>query len=123
MKRTVLVVVLLALCFAGPAAAETTIISTAVPAASSAYSVGGLARVYVQVEAVAGTATATVTVEQRMGPSASWQTIKSITNPVAGAVAYFIEPVGEVRVNVSAVTVGTVRAVLVGYTTYGMAKW
>lgn len=108
---------------ATPAAAETVIRNATGTGQSAAYQIGGLAKAYVQVES-ATTSSATVLVQQRMGPSSSWQTVKTITDPAAGAVAYYLEPLGEVRVSVTVHSSGTIKATLAGYTVTGTeATW
>lgn len=118
-KLAAALALVLALALGHSAAAEKVILSTATTTTSSVYKVGGLFAAFIQIEAASGTADATVIVEQRMGPHSSWQTVQTVVSPVAGAVAYRLEPCGEVRVRVPAWNSGTVLVTLTGYALTG----
>lgn len=122
MKKLV-IVALAALCLGRSAPAATVVYNAAATGSSSAYSVDGASRVYLQVEAESGAADAVVVIEQRMGASTSWQTIRTITDPAAGDVAYGLEPVGEVRVRVTTWTSGMVIATLTARDYAGRGMW
>ena len=123
-NKLVIAALAIGLCLVSFAAcAETVILSTAVPASSSAYSLDGCERAYVQIEAVTGTATATVILKHRAGATSCWTELKTIANPADVDVAYCVEPYGDVMVTVSAASAGTVRATLNAYLPDGKGKW
>lgn len=127
------------LLLAVPALAETQMLTSAgmtgttigvstcpTPATSSCdtgwFRIEGAAKAYVQVES-ASTSSATVVIQAKSGPSGSTQTLKTITNPALGDVAYEIEGYAWVRISVTVHASGTLKANLVAFSYGGQRLW
>lgn len=138
-RRGLLAPLFLSLLFAGPALAETQMLTAAgmtgtttgvstcpTPATSSCSSgwfrIEGAGKAYVQVES-SSTSSATVKIEGKTGASASTQLLKTIANPALGDVAYVIEGMGWVRITVSIHASGTILANLTAYSPSGGKLW